>query len=210
MNHNLIFILILLFAIIIVIIFYKFKLWSQKSHTTAISIITASGVFFTLYVIYVQIIYHSEEIKNNNNIFFQNLLKNLFDDTINFFIDHPEMDYFYNEIYYNIKVSKNNKRNKILEKQICMKIFYNTAIFIFYYNTHKKMDSYVSLLKIQQGLINKMYTNFLNSSIFKENIVFYIKNYAGTAFVVYMKDNFNINEIKIKDEDIKNVKDISK
>ena len=50
MNHNLIFILILLFAIIIVIIFYKFKLWSQKSHTTAISIITASGVFFTVVV----------------------------------------------------------------------------------------------------------------------------------------------------------------
>ena len=62
-------------------------------------------------------------IKNSNNTFFQTLLKNLFDNTLDFFVEHPEMDYLFNNMYYNIPIPNGTKRNEALEKKICLHLF---------------------------------------------------------------------------------------
>ena len=57
----------------------------------------------------------TEEVQN-----YGELSKIYLDETIIFFINHPEMNYYYNELFNNIPINENTKRNYILEKQLAV------------------------------------------------------------------------------------------
>ena len=88
------------------------------------------------------------------------MLKNLFDNTLDFFVEHPEMDYLFNNMYYNIPIPNGTKRNEALEKQICLKILYETCIFIFYYTTYKDNPDYKNLTFVQYTFVKNLYKKF--------------------------------------------------
>ena len=202
MKENTVLYILVFIIFCIVLIFYHFKLYQKKSHIIAINLFVAFGSIFTLYVIYLQINAKKEEVKRENNIFFQTLLKNLFDNTLDFFVDHPEMDYLFNNMYYNIPIPQGTKRDEPLEKKICFKIFYETCIFIFYYTTYKNNENYYYLTYVQYNFVTKLYKKFLNSSIFKENLIFFLQNHAGPPYIDFMSKEFNINVVQLTKEQI--------
>ena len=119
------------------------------------------------------------------------------------------MDYLFNNLYYNIPIPEKTKRNIILERKICLKICYKTSIFIFYYTTYKNNLNYSKLIIIQNMFITKLYNRFLYSDIFKENLIFFIKNYAGVAFIDYMNKQFHINPVKLTNDELNIINNIS-
>ena len=56
-----------------------------------------------------------------------------FDDILKLFIEHPDMNYYYNELVGLEKISPGTKRNRTLEHEISMLIFSRLAKFTIYY-----------------------------------------------------------------------------
>jgi spore germination protein YaaH len=116
-------------------------------------------------------------------------IKNYTEDITNLFIEHPEMNYFYNEVFFN-KVDRNAKRNTTLENQICMNIFTKTVEPLSTINLYDQSSLNARLLK---ELLDKMMTLFLQSPKIKNFYVnYYKKKMAGPLLTKYMQSNFGL------------------
>ena len=120
-----IYIIIILFAIFLVMIFFYYlnhKYHKNDKFKNYIQIITAIGTFIlALGIISNVALYHDQQTQFRSQII-NSFAKDFTSSIISIFIDHPEMNYFYEEIFLN-RVKLHQKRNVILEEQICLSIF---------------------------------------------------------------------------------------
>ena len=145
------------------------------------SIIIASGIIFQLFM------YKIDQDRNDIQSF-SSFSKDYINSIIESFIEHPEMNYFYEELF-NHKINNDYKRNIILENQICMSIFAKTVEQIYIIKIYGSNPDIVSL---KESLL-KILGNFFKSPKFK---YYYLHNYkpnlAGSITINFIQEHFGI------------------
>ena len=182
---------ILLF--IVLIVFYAFYKINEKLHKspkfrTFISV----SMFIATFILSVGVLFQIIEYKSTQykNIIqnFTNFSKDFINDILMLFIQHPQMNYFYRELFFN-QVTENIHRNIELEQLISMSIFSKTLEQITVINVY---HNYHEITFIKETLI-KILNNFLQSPNFKYYYTHcYKPTIAGPIMISFMQQNFGI------------------
>jgi len=190
------------FANFVAILFFIFTIWFSvyfyrssslhKNHkfNVFINLIASFGGIALAATLFFTVVYHKQD---SNNQTFQNYF-NMFSQlthTLEIFIAHPEMNYYYNDLFGQSYKNKyiHFKRNRVLENQITTKILNNMSSYVDYLT----IDSYSpdENLHIVEIRLKKLFSLFLQSEIFVENWNKYKKNLASPMLIEYIKTNFN-------------------
>lgn len=108
---------------------------------------------------------------------------------LDIFLQYPEMDYYYNDLFGIQKMSPNVKRNINLENQISMVIFAKIAIPAVYIELSEDKD----MVKLTNKGLKKILDTFMKSKIFVEYYKTYFKpKIAGPVVVEYLEEHYNI------------------
>jgi len=188
-SDNLFFI-ILFVVFIIFYIFYKIndKLYNNPKFRTYISVAMFIATFILALGVLSQIITYKQEKYKITVQTFTNFSKDFVNDILLLFIQHPQMNYFYKELFFN-QASENIHRNIELEQLISMSIFSKTFEQI---NVIHEYHNYPEITAMRETLI-KILHNFLRSHNFK---YYYIECYkpiiAGPIMTDFMQQNFGI------------------
>lgn len=182
---------ILLFIVFIAFyVFYKIneKLHKSPKFRTFISVSMFIATFILAVGVLFQIItYKSTQYKITIQSF-TNFSKDFINDILILFIQHPQMNYFYRELFFN-QVTENIHRNIELEQLITMSIFVKAFEQITVINQYRN-HSEIAFMK--ETLI-KILQNFLRSPKFQ---YYYIECYkptlAGPIIIQFMQENFGI------------------
>ena len=120
------------------------------------------------------------------------MLYQKFTETIELFIEHPEMNYYYNELFglQHLNYGVQYKRHRDLENQITTKIL-NTITSFIYYNSVNDYKPTVNS-SIIQNRMNKILDLHVKSPIFLENWEIYKKTLATSMLIDYMKNRYKI------------------
>jgi len=182
------FFVLLIPLFIIFYIFYKIneKLYKNLKFKRYIEIITSIATFILALGVLFQIIAFKQQEHKTTIQTLNNFTNNFTNDIILLFIQHPEIDYFYQELFFNKPIPQNTKRNIVLEQQISMDIFTKSVGQIVVINQY---DNYQN---IKTTLI-KILGNFFKSPSFK---YYYTDCYkpvlAGPIIITFMQENFGL------------------
>ena len=120
------------------------------------------------------------------------ILYQKFTETLQIFMEHPEMNYYYNELFglQHLNYGIHYKRNRDLENQITTKIFNTMTSFIYYYS----VNDYKPIVNtsIIQKRMKKILDLHVKSPIFLENWEIYKKTLATSMLISYMKHNYKL------------------
>ena len=182
---------ILLFIVFIAFyVFYKIneKLHKSPKFRTFISV----SMFIATFILAVGVLFQIVEYKSTQYKItiqtFTNFSKDFINDILMLFIQHPQMNYFYRELFFN-QVTENIHRNIELEQLISMSIFSKTLEQITVINVY---HNYHEIAFIKETLI-KILNNFLQSPNFKYYYTHcYKPTIAGPIMISFMQQNFGI------------------
>ena len=185
------YVFIIMFSIFLQI-FIQNKLYTQLKYQILIKVFIALGSFLTLFVIYLQINSHSEDIQNQTTTFYSTIMKGFFDDTLTLFSKNPKMKYFFDNLYNNKEIPHNINRDKMLEQIISFHILSQCANFALYFNYHINLDPYSETMTQQCYRVVRIMRNFLKSKIFREYLDQYLNEYEGFGNQKFLKEFFDI------------------
>jgi amino acid transporter len=184
------FYIVLFVVFVIFYVFYKIndKFYNSPKFRTYISVAMFIATFILALGVLSQIITYKQEKYKANIQTFTNFSKDFSDDILLLFIQHPQMNYFYKELFFN-QVSENIHRNIELEQLISMSIFVKAFEQVNVINQYRN-HSEITLMR--ETLI-KILQNFLRSPNFQ---YYYIECYkptlAGPIIIQFMQENFGI------------------
>jgi len=173
--------------------YWKSKFGFDPKFQTYVQVLIASTIIITVYSVYFQIVSYKDSVNNQEVQYFDNFYKEFLDETIKFFIDHPEMNYYYDELFYNKSDYEQRERNKELESQISIIIFSRMSSIINYINTYKKTENDERRDKIDQSekLLLKILDSFFGSKIFNEYWKKFKNGLSNKETIDYIKEHFN-------------------
>jgi hypothetical protein len=173
--------------------YWKTKFGFDPKFQTYVQVLIAATIIITVYSVYFQIISYKDSVNNQEVQYFDNFYREFLDETIKFFMDHPEMNYYYDELFYNKSYYKERQRNKDLESQISIIIFSRMSSIINYINTYKNTENDERRDKIQQSenLLLKILDSFFGSKIFNEYWRKFKNGLSNKETIDYIKLHFN-------------------
>ena len=108
---------------------------------------------------------------------------------LDLFLQYPEMNYYYNDLFGLQKMSPNVKRNITLENQISMVIFAKIAIPAVYIELSEDKD----MVDLTNKGLKKILDTFMKCKIFVEYYTTYFKpKIAGPVVVEYIEKHYNV------------------
>lgn len=182
--------ILLVLTIFLFIIFYFLnnKHYKNTKFRSYVGIITAiSTLVLAIGVLFQVVSYKIEEDKNTVQSF-SSFSKDYVDSIIQIFSEHPEMNYYYDELF-NGKINNYSKRNIVLENQISMRIFAKTVeqISVIKVNENENMTN----ANVIQETLLKILHIFFKSPTFKNYYIHYYKpQLAGEMMIKFMQENF--------------------
>ena len=178
--------------ILLTVTYWKTHLGEDAKFQTYIQVLMAATIIMTVYSVYLQQVTYRETSSNNELNNFDNDYKDLFDNTLKFFIDNPEMNYYYEELFYNKSIYKEEDRNKNLETQYTLIILSRVSniIYSFYVYGNKFSEKNERIAQSEVTLKNIL-DSFFGSKIFNENWKKYKIGLATPITRQYIKENFN-------------------
>ena len=177
-------IIIIVISIILFILtilhFWKGNYYRNNKFKILLTVITTfTSIMFSAAIIVQVLSYHNQ--KTNEEIDRYNSLSKIFlDDILEIFMDHPEVNYYYNELVGIQEIDKNTKRNYVLENQFLSRT--KTPIFSF-------------LTDIKDVLCGHNFP-FSTGSVFDfvnnndGTIVFYGAEISSCTFLHYVENQF--------------------
>jgi hypothetical protein len=190
--YNLSYLLYFIVIILLSITYWKTHLGEDAKFQTYIQVLMAATIIMTVYSVYLQQVTFRETTSYNQLNNFDENFKALFDGTLKFFIDNPEMNYYYEELFYNKTIYKEEDRNKNLETQYTLIILSRVSniIYSFYIYGNKFLEKNERIAQSEVTLKNIL-DSFFGSKIFVENWEKYKKGLATPITKQYIKENFN-------------------
>lgn len=147
-----------------------------------------AATFICFGIIFQVAAYFQQRIEDKITVY-TNLNESFLQPIFDLFIQNPEMNYYYNDLFGIEKMNPNVKRNQTLELQISMIIFSKIAVPAVYIELSQDKDM-VSLS--QKGLV-KILKTFMKCQLFVHYYVTYFKpNIAGPVVVEFMEQNFHV------------------
>ena len=181
-------ILLWIFFIFILFVSIKYNLHKDARYVQGIQLFVGLNILLTTYIILVQINNHTEDVKNENTTFV-NMLLSYENDILEEFTKHPNMKYFFNELYNNEESSDNYNRDKYLEQIISYKILSFISFHSVYYFSHYKLPTFSELLIKQHEKIVRLIKGFMKSPIFVTYVKLYLKRYGSENIEQFFKYN---------------------
>lgn len=182
---------ILLFVVFIIFyIFYKIndKFYNRPKFRTYISVAMFVATFILAIGVLSQIIAYKHERYKVTIQTLTNFSKDFSNDILLLFIQHPQMNYFYKELFFN-QVSENIHRNIELEQLISMSIFtkaFEQVTVIKQYHDHFETKSMSeTLIKILQNFLRSPNFQYYYTECYKPTL-------AGPIIIQFMQENFGI------------------
>lgn len=173
-------------AILLLVMAYITNIhYKNKKFNSYLTMIESCGTFILALTIIFQVIEYNRQIKNELIIKYSEYSKIFLDEILELFMQHPELDYYYNELIGSKKINESTKRNIILEKEITMLIFSKFAKVIIYVENeqHTKVEVWMK----------RVLNTFMKSDIFKQYYVNeYKPKFTGPALKEYMNNHYNI------------------
>ena len=178
--------------ILLTVTYWKTHLGEDAKFQTYIQVLMAGTIIMTVYSVYLQQITYRETTSYNQLNNFDDDFKSLFDDTLKFFIDNPEMNYYYEELFYNKTIYKEEDRNKNLETQYTLIILSRVSNIVYsFYIYGNKFSEKNERIAQSEATLKNILDSFFGSKIFNENWEKYKKGLATPITKQYIKENFN-------------------
>jgi hypothetical protein len=188
LSYFLYFIVIILLSVT----YWKTHLGEDAKFQTYVQVLMAGTIIMTVYSVYLQQITYRETTSYNQLNNFDDDFKSLFDDTLKFFIDNPEMNYYYEELFYNKTIYKEEDRNKNLETQYTLIILSRVSNIVYsFYIYGNKFSEKNQRIEQSEATLKNILDSFFGSKIFNENWEKYKKGLATPITKQYIKENFN-------------------
>ena len=186
------YILYFIVIILLTITYWKTRLGQDAKFQTYVQLLMAATIIMTVYSVYLQQVTFKETSNSNQLTSFDTNFKELLDDTLKFFIDNPEMNYYYEELFYNKSNYKEEDRNKNLETQYTLIILSRVSniIYSFYVYGNKFSENNDRIIQSEATLKNIL-DSFFGSKIFNENWEKYKNGLSTKITKQYIKENFN-------------------
>jgi len=183
-------IVVTIFALVIILYhFWRGNYYRNNKFKIFLTLITTvTSIMFSSAII-IQVLNYNNQKANEEIDRYNSLSKVFLDDILETFMEHPEMNYYYDELVGVKTIDKNTKRNYVLENQISMLIFSKLAKFaIFAQQTHDK-----DISKKIENWMGHVADTFMKSPTLKH---YWINEYkpklSGPASRTYMEEHFNL------------------
>lgn len=174
--------------IILITLYWKNDYYKNDQFKVFLTLLSAIAVIFGIIALIIQGLNYYDTVKQRDSNSFHSLTKEFIQDLLQWFIENPNMNYYYNDLM-NIKhISKGTTRNYTKEHQISMLIYAKLASIAYYVELNKYGD-------LTKGLVsrtNHIMNTFLKSKVFRGYWKHYDKLLAGEPIRIYMKKYFNI------------------
>ena len=189
LKATVIFIVSIILFIFIIGHFWMGSYYRNIKFKTLLTVITTfTSIMFSLAII-VQVLNYNSQKANEEIDRYNGLSKTFLDDTLEVFIDHPEINYYYNELVGIKNIDKNIKRNYILENQVSMLIFSRLAKFAIF--SQQTTDKEVS--KKIENWMGHVADTFMKSPTLRH---YWTNEYkpklSGPASRLYMETHFKL------------------
>ena len=184
----------LLLATVIIIftllIFYwlNHKYHKYNKFQSYIQVMMSVGTIILAFGLVSQLAYYRDEKNKFTSQTISSFEKEFTASIMDLFMDHPELNYFYKEIFFN-KVSTHQKRNDILEGQVCLSIFAKIveqlAVVDVYIN-YPETENINNILKKYSKILFKVpRVRFYYTNLYKPN-------FGGKLMTEFMQTNFGL------------------
>jgi hypothetical protein len=190
--YNLSYFLYFIVIILLTITYWNSRLGQDAKFQTYIQVLMAGTIIMTVYSVYLQQVTFRETTNFNQLNNFDNNFQELLDDTLKFFIDNPDMNYYYEELFYNKSDYKEEDRNKNLETQYTFIILSRVSNIIYsFYVYGNKFSEKNDRIEQSEITLKNILDSFFNSKIFSNNWESYKGGLATEITKHYIKENFN-------------------
>ena len=179
----------IIFIITLTIHFWVGHYYKNNKFKTFLTLVTTITSILFSSAIVIQVFNYNHQRSSEEIQKYSDLSKIFLDDTINIFIENPEMNYYYEDLLGIKMIDQNTKRNIILENQISMLIFSRLAKFAIFIQQEDDPD----ITKKIDDWLGHIAATFMKSDTLKS---YWINEYkpklSGPASRQYMKKNFNL------------------
>jgi hypothetical protein len=156
----------------------RLELGNNQNFNITLNTFSALATLIFAYTIYTSFTDRTiSNISNGLNLF-NTLFGNIQTLTSNFFVNHPNMKYYYNELYLNTSDYKESDRDKYLEQIYSFEILYDIDAIINYIDSYKLLEQNHFQIKIAEEKIVILIKKLFTSKIFIENWNLYKDTYA--------------------------------
>lgn len=192
--ENLYFLFTLFFLFLFIGFYYlNYKYHKYDSFKNYVQIITALSTLILAIGVLFQVL--AFKISEDTNIVqsFMSFYKDYFDSIVEIFSEHPEMNYYYNELFNgkqsNMYKNYHYSRDIVLEHQINTRIFVKTVEQIALINIYNNVPS----IEILNTLVIKLLSNFFKSDTFRNYYIHYYKPHLAVPMTIhFIQKNFGI------------------
>lgn len=160
----------------------------QKFKVFLTVITTITSIVFSTAVI-IQVINFNHQSTNEEIDKYDAYSKLFIDDNQQMFVDHPEMNYFYEDLHGIKPIDEHTVRNIDLERQMSVLIFGRVAKTAMYIQTTTDKDL---VIKLNTYLKRTMDTYMKSPTLRYYYTNFYKPKLAGPAGRKYIKDNYQL------------------
>ncbi len=176
------------FYVVVIFLYLYFDLHLNDKYKILIDLSAALFGFLTIFILIQQQNFNNISMRNDESKIYNDILTEMFTDSLDDFILNKDIQYFYNELFHNINPPEGTVRNVILEEIICFKILSAYGNYTAYYYSHIKLSDYKDILTKHNYRAKHILTTLLNSDRFKTYLNSYLKDLAGLDFKKYMKE----------------------
>jgi len=165
----------------------------EEKFKTLIALFGSISIFFTIYNFYLQNQRALELSKGTGIKFYSDSFKDILDETVKFFIQHPDMNYYYRDLFTNVSSYEEKDRNRLLEHQITTIIVSRAGPIIRFiedYKTNNKDDFYYGQVLVVEQNFKKLLGSFFGSKIFIENYDAVKNGLTSNLTKKYIAENF--------------------
>jgi hypothetical protein len=189
LNVNIIISVTIFLVLSLIMHFWAGHYYKNTKFKTFLTLVTTITSIIFSAAIMIQVINYNNSRDQEEILKHAELSKMFLDDIITLFIDHPEMNYYYNEIIGIKNIDQNTKRNLVLENQMSMLIFSKIAKFAMFIQETDDPE----ITKITEKWLGHVTKTFMNSNTLRN---YWSNEYkpklSGPAAKKYMKDHYNL------------------
>lgn len=171
------------------LIYWQSNLHANRKFTVYIKVLIA---ILTIYAIFIAFQFHNDEVINHEITSYDKLSSSFYDDVVELFIKHPEMNYYYKELM-NLPMHNNThvKRNILLENKISMLIFSKLSNIV-QYIIKSKSETTVNTLNLLECKTLNILNIYFKSKIFRDNWKIYKERIACDVFKQFIQEKYNL------------------
>lgn len=179
----------LLFVILILLFFIYRNEGLHKNKAMHIYLMQASAVFSIIFyaAVFLQVLSYNRDQEIQTVKEYEDIAKEFFNDTINIFIENPDLGYYFEHLFNDTPISPDTIRHLRREREITYLILSKLGTIVSYEDIMAPKSK-----ALLDEWITKIMSNFVKSPIFVQYWEDYKNTFGGYLSSKFMKKHFNL------------------